>query len=470
MKTKQSFLKDWLSKAKVTLIALAIVTLTISSCNDDDNSMQPTQNIVTLAQGNSNLSTLVAALVKFPDLVTTLSGTGNFTVFAPTNDAFAGLLTAIGQSSLDDIPEDVLRDVLQYHVISSAAVRSSQLTAGPVATVGGESITVSTSGGIRLNGTVSVVTADVEATNGIVHVIDAVLVPPSITPIVGTIVAPAFFNKNFTTLIAAVKAASPTVLQTLLNAEKKTLFAPTNAAFTAAGITSLPNEATLNAVLTYHVIGSEVLAANIANGSSSAATLNGNIYLSKGTAGVFINGTTQVTATDIIGSNGVVHVIDRTLLPPSQTIAQIAVAASTSSSPQFTQLVAALSKVPALLDAAGAPGNLTVFAPTDAAFQALYASVGVADLNALEAAIGNTKLAEVLQHHIVGARVFSTDLASGAVTTLNQNVTVNVSNLTITDGSGSTPAAGLVGASLNIHATNGVIHAIDKVLIPTGIL
>lgn len=470
MKTKQSFLKDWLSKAKVTLIALAIVTLTISSCNDDDNSMQPTQNIVTLAQGNSNLSTLVAALVKFPDLVTTLSGTGNFTVFAPTNDAFAGLLTAIGQSSLDDIPEDVLRDVLQYHVISSAAVRSSQLTAGPVATVGGESITVSTSGGIRLNGTVNVVSADVEATNGIVHVIDAVLVPPSITPIVGTIVAPAFFNKNFTTLIAAVKAASPTVLQTLLNAEKKTLFAPTNAAFTAAGITSLPNEATLNAVLTYHVIGSEVLAANIANGSSSAATLNGNIYLSKGTAGVFINGTTQVTATDITRSNGVVHVINRTLLPPSQTIAQIAVAASTSSSPQFTQLVAALSKVPTLLDAAGAPGNLTVFAPTDAAFQALYAAVGVADLNALEAAIGNTKLAEVLQHHIVGARVFSTDLASGSVGTLNQNVTVNVSNLTITDGNGSTPAAGLIGASLNIHATNGVIHAIDKVLIPTGIL
>jgi len=470
MKTKQFFQKDWLSKAKVTLIALAIVTLTISSCNDDDNSVQPTQNIVTLAQGNSNLSTLVAALVKFPDLVTTLSGTGNFTVFAPTNDAFAGLLDAIGQSSLDDIPEDVLRDVLEYHVIASAAVRSTQLTAGPVTTVGGENITVGTTGGIKLNGTVNVVAADIEATNGIVHVIDAVLVPPSITPIVGTIVAPAFFNKDFTTLIAAVKAASPTVLQTLLNSEKKTLFAPTNAAFTAAGITSLPNEATLNAVLTYHVINAEVFAADIANGSSSAATLNGNIYLSKGTAGVFINGTTQVTATDITGSNGVVHVINRTLLPPSQTIAQIAVAASTASTPQFTQLVAALSKVPALLDAAGAPGNLTVFAPTDAAFQALYAAAGVADLNALEAAIGNQKLAEVLQHHIVGARVFSSDLASGSVPTLNQNVTVNVANLTITDGSGSTPAAGLVGASLNIHATNGVIHAIDKVLIPTGIL
>lgn len=327
MRTKQSILKSWLVRGKAMLLALALVSLTISSCNDDDNGAMPTQNIVALAQGNSNLSTLVAALVKFPDLVATLSGSGSFTVFAPTNDAFASLLTAIGQSSLDDIPEDVLRDVLQYHVIAGASVKSTQLTAGPVATVGGENITVSLTGGIKLNGTVNVVAADVKATNGVVHVIDAVLVPPSITPIVGTIVAPAFFNKNFTTLIAAVKAASPTVLQTLLNSDKKTLFAPTNAAFAAAGITSLPNQATLNAVLTYHVLNGEVRAADIANGSSSAATLNGNIFLSKGSAGVFINGTTQVTATDISASNGVVHVINRTLLPPSQTIAEIAVAA-----------------------------------------------------------------------------------------------------------------------------------------------
>ncbi|MBX2961262.1 MAG: fasciclin domain-containing protein [Cyclobacteriaceae bacterium] len=470
MKKQQKFSMRWLGKAKVVMLALAIVSLTITSCNDDDVPVQPTQSIVALAQGNSNLSILVEALVKFPDLVSTLSGSGSFTVFAPTNDAFVGLLAAIGQTSLDDIPESVLRDVLQYHVIAGASVKSNQLTAGPVATVGGENITVSLSGGIRLNGSVSVVTADVEATNGVVHVIDAVLVPPSITPIVGTIVAPAFFNKNFTTLIAAVKAASPDILTALLSSDKKTLFAPTNEAFAAAGITSLPSQATLNNVLTYHVIGAEVKAADIATGSSSANTLNGKIYLSKGAAGVFINGSTKVVATDITASNGVVHVIDRTLLPPTETIAEIAVRLSTATSPQFTQLVAALSKVPALLSAAGASGDLTVFAPTDAAFQALYAAAGVANIDELTNAIGTEKLAEVLQHHIVGARVFSSDLSSGSVATLNQSVTVNVTNLTITDGSGSTPAAGLVTQSLNIHATNGVIHVIDKVLIPTGIL
>jgi transforming growth factor-beta-induced protein len=454
---------------RATVLTMLLISFVAISCSEDENNEpKPTQTIVALAQGNSNLSSLVAALTRFPDLVNTLNSAGTFTVFAPTNDAFAALLNTVGQTDLNDIPDDVLRDVLEYHVIGST-VLSGQLTNGNVATVGGEQIAVNITAGVKLNTTVNVVTANVLATNGVVHVVDAVLVPPSIVPIVGTIVAPAYFNKNFTTLIAAVKAASPTILQTLLNSDKKTLFAPTNAAFTAAGITTLPNETTLNAVLTYHVLNGEVEAADISTGSSSATTLNGKIYLSKGTAGVFINGTTQVTATDIAASNGVVHVINRTLIPPSKTIADIAIDASTATTPQFTQLVAALSKVPALLTAADSEGDLTVFAPTDAAFQALYTTLGVSNMNELETLIGNEKLAQVLQHHIVGARVFSTDLSSGSVNTLNQSVTINVTNLTVADANGSTPA-GLVSSSLNILGTNGVIHAVDRVLIPTGIL
>lgn len=457
------------------LFTLSLLTLFfVTGCNDDDSNSTPvpTKNIVQAAQGNSNLTSLVTALTKYPDLVATLSGTSKYTVFAPTNAAFANLLIAIGQTSLNDIPEDVLKKVLQYHVVSGE-VKSTQLTTGNVATALGENIAVNVSSGVKLNTSTNVSTADVGATNGVVHIVDAVLVPPSILPIVGTIVAPAYFNKNFTTLIAAVNAASPTILTTLLNSTQKTLFAPTNAAFIAAGITTLPNRATLDAVLAYHVIsGAEVKAANIATGSSAATTLGGKIYLSKGTAGVFINGTTQVTTTDIEGSNGVVHVINRTLIPPTKTIKAIAVEYSAASSPQFTQLVAALAKVPALLAAADAAGDLTVFAPTDAAFQALYTALGVANIDELEEAIGNDKLAQVLQHHIVGARVFSTDLVSGSVPTLNaeDNVTIDVTNLTITDANGSTPSTGLVPTLLNIHATNGVIHVINKVLIPTGIL
>ena len=175
--------------------------------------------------------------------MSTLSGTGTFTVFAPTNAAFAGLLSAIGQTSLDDIPESVLKSVLQYHVVSSAAVLSTQLTNGDVTTVGGEKITVNINSGVKLNTTVNVVTADVRATNGVVHVVDAVLVPPTMLPVVGTIVAPAYFNKNFSTLVAAVVQAG--LLPTLLSPTNQlTLFAPTNAAFTAAGITALPPNTT----------------------------------------------------------------------------------------------------------------------------------------------------------------------------------------------------------------------------------
>jgi transforming growth factor-beta-induced protein len=286
-------------------------------------------------------------------------------------------------------------------------------------------------------------------------------------------VAPAYFNKNFTTLIAAVKAASPEILTALLNSENKTLFAPTNDAFTAAGITTLPNQATLDAVLKYHVIGSEVMSSQIASGASSAETLNGEIYLSNNSNGVFINGNSKVTTADIDATNGVVHVIDRTLMPPSESIAQIATRLSSADPAQFTQLVAALVRTQGegandLLAAAGsASGNLTVFAPTDAAFEELYTALGVSTVDEIPL----TTLVAVLKHHIVSGRVFSTDLASGAATTLNGNVTVDLSAnpATVTGNSGGANVANLQMTMLNIHATNGVIHVIDKVLLPANL-
>jgi transforming growth factor-beta-induced protein len=455
----------------LSLAVVALLVVSITSCDSDDDTPQPTQSIVALAQGQSNLSSLVTALTKYPDLVATLSGSGNFTVFAPTNDAFAALLTAVGQTSIDDIPEDVLKSLLQYHVVTSGAVLSTQLTAGNVLTANTENIAVTVSGGIRLNGTTQVVTADILATNGVVHIVDQVLVPASIGQFVNTIVEPAYFNKNFTTLIAAVKAASPSILQTLLNSNKKTLFAPTNEAFAAAGITTLPAQATLDAVLTYHVIGSEVRAAqlptNTAPANSEVTTLGGKIYVSnRGTTGVFINGSTQVTATDIVADNGVVHVINRTLLPPSQTIAQIVQARAAATQPQFTKLLQALSRTEAaalLATAGNSSSNLTVFAPTDAAFEA--SGIDLATVN------GNT-LVSVLQKHIISApttttgRVFSRDLITGNVSTLNGTIAINATALTVTSGGVMANIVTTPAGLINILGTNGVIHTIDKVLLP----
>ncbi|WP_298236852.1 fasciclin domain-containing protein [uncultured Algibacter sp.] len=447
----------------------------IISCSDDDNTIiipEPTSNIVELAESTNELSDLVDALTKFPDLVELLSNDGAYTVFAPTNDAFDALLAAIGQTDINDIPEDVLKNVLQYHVFTAAAVESTAVTTGSITMANGESAAlVSNTNGVTAQGA-QVILPDVMGTNGIVHVINNVMVPPSILPIVGTIVAPAYFNKEFTTLIAAVQAADPSILELLLsngpNNNGLTLFAPTNDAFTAAGITDLSAVVdVVDAVLAYHVIDGTIMKDMLPTSGIAATgvpTLGGNIYVTNNGGDVSINGTTTVIATDITGSNGVVHVIDRTLLPPTNTINEI-VGSFTSGNPgEFTLLAAALSRA-GLADFFSGDGPYTVFAPTDAAF--LAAGLDEAAINATDPAA----VAGILTHHVVepNAYVFSTDLTDGAVPMLNgQDVTISLGSLTVQDAAGSNPAAGLVASLLNVFATNGVIHVIDKVLLPSS--
>lgn len=461
---------------------LAIIALTgmftLAACNeDDDETMESTQNIVQIAQDQPDLSSLVTALSKFPDLVSTLNGPGEYTVFAPTNEAFTRLLGEIGQSSIDDVPEPVLKSLLQYHLINSGAVLSTQLQDGSVPAANNEEIDITTSGGIMLNGSAKVLAADVDAANGVVHKIDQVLVPESIGRFVNTVVEPAYFNKNFTTLVAAVTAASPSILDTLLSTSKKTLFAPANEAFTSAGITELPDRATLDAVLKYHLINGEVkagqLPSNDAPANNAISSTGGVFYLSnRGSNGVFINGRTRVTTTDITADNGVVHVIDRALMPPAQTVAQIATALSQApSGAEFTQLTGALGRVPELLAAAAsADSGITVFAPTDAAFRELYSALGVSGYED----ISLSTLTAVLKHHIISSpttetgRVFSTDLVTGSVPTLNGNISINSTSGTVTSGNGTTASISSNASLVNVLATNGVIHTIDRVLLPSA--
>jgi transforming growth factor-beta-induced protein len=472
-KQKNSFRLSFRFIAAVLVAGFCLIAF---SCSDDKKSdPAPTKNIVALAQGTPSLSTLAALLAKYPNLVTLLSGTTKYTVFAPTNDAFTAFLAAIGQT-VDNIPVDVLEKALQYHVVAGE-VKSTALTTSNVATAVGENIAVNVSSGVVLNGATKVTTADVSASNGVVHIIDKVLIQPTVLPVVGTIYAPAFFNKDFSTLVAAVNGASQATRDLLLNSSKKTLFAPDNAAFAAAGFssaTALPSTpAAIDAILAYHVLGSEVRAAGLPNvaapGNSAITTLGGTFYLSNRSDGVFINGRTQITKTDISASNGVVHLINRTLVPPSQTIKDIAIALSTAATgAEFKSLVAALSKLAAadILAAAGnASSNLTLFAPTDAAF----AASGI-DL----ATVPDATLVAVLQKHLITiipniaptGRVFSRDLVSGAVPTLNGNVTIDAAAATVTSGGVTAKIATTTPALINVLGTNGVIHTIDKVLLP----
>jgi transforming growth factor-beta-induced protein len=447
----------------------------------------PTKSIVEIASETPSLSILVDALTMFPDLVSALGSAGSYTVFAPSNDAFTALLGVIGQTGLSDIPESVIERLLKYHVISGASLMSTDLSDGQMAATilsADDKITVGIAGStVSINGA-EVTTPDVKATNGIVHIVDAVLVPELELSIVNTIVEPAYFNKNFSILTEAVVTAD--LLVTLTNASASlTLFAPDNAAFEAAGITSLAGLTAqyLAPILTYHVIGSEVFGDGLPATGSAVTTLGGDFYLSINDNGAFINGLSKVTLATLAGGaldydNGVVHLINKTLIPPVNNIVEIAVTASQANEgAEFGQLVAALSAVEndgstdALITALSGAGPFTVFAPTDAAFESLYALAGVADFNALVAAVGISTVEAVLKYHVVGARVFSSDLpnlSSNVVATLGGDITLDLGTLTISDTDAAlslnSPDATIVAT--DILGTNGVIHVIDKVLLP----
>lgn len=445
----------------------------------------PTVADVAFANG---LTILLDAL-EIAGLTDALLDQTTMTVFAPTNDAFAALLDVIGQSSLEDIPVDVLTRVLQYHVVSGASLLSTALMDGATATtLLQEDVTVSIDGSnVDINSS-NVTAADVSIVNGVVHVIDAVLVPSLEASIVNTVVEPAYFNSNFSILTAAVVEAE--LLSTLISGDAQfTVFAPTDDAFGAIGVSSVDDvdDNQLAGILQYHVLNSEVKAADLPATGSAVTTLNGDFYLSINSDGVFINGTTEVTATDIDQDNGVVHVIDQTLLPASSNVVEIAVAASTATEgAEFGQLVAALTAVSDntevdLVGALSGDGPFTVFAPTDAAFQALYDAIGDEDMdgdndiNDLVEAVGLGTIATVLQYHVLSGRVFSTDIPNA----LDGNASVTLqplaggswdlnSDLTITPTDGALQAglddAAIVGT--DILGTNGVIHTIDQVILP----
>ena len=308
---------------------LSCIGVAFTACDeDDDTTPEVSSDIVEIAQNDNRFSSLVAALTQ-ANLVATLQGPGPFTVFAPTNDAFTNFLADNGFASLDAVPNDVLTDVLLNHVVAGAA-RSTDLASGYLSTSATEtsssnaiSMYVDLQSGVSLNGVASVSQADIEASNGVIHAVDAVIGLP-------TVVTHALANPNFTSLVAALTREDLTVdfVSILSGNGPFTVFAPTNDAFQAlldsnpdwSALADIPT-ATLEAVLNYHVIqGTNVLSSDLFDGQSvttsagdAALTVNLN---STGASLTDAQGNTiNIIATDVQGANGVVHAIDGVLLP-----------------------------------------------------------------------------------------------------------------------------------------------------------
>lgn len=302
-----------------TLLALVALVIGVSACNKDDDDTIPTteQTITEIAAADDQFSTLVSALQRV-DLDVTLEGDGPFTVFAPTNAAFTAL--GIDLSSLSD---EALTEILLYHVLGGK-VESGDLAEGQTyatsASANGPngtqlSLLIERAGSdVTVNGASSVTTADIIALNGVIHVVDQVLLPLDV-------VGHASANSNFSQLVAALVAA-PGDLPTVLAGDGPfTVFAPLNSAFDdiSATVDALTPEQ-LAKVLTYHVVsGANVRSGDLTN-EQVVGTVNGeeftvNISGSTVTISTASGGTSTVVLTDVQATNGVVHVIDAVLVP-----------------------------------------------------------------------------------------------------------------------------------------------------------
>ena len=404
---------------------------------------------------NSEDHTLLEAAVGAAGLVDALSGEGPFTVFAPTDEAIVALTEALEITAEQLLALPNLGDILQYHVVGASAYAADLSDGQMIETLVGEDVTVSiTADGVFINDA-QVTVADIAADNGVVHVIDAVLLPPA--PQTNTVVDIIVNSEDHTLLEAAVGAAG---LVDALSAEGPfTVFAPTDEAFTALAeafevtVEELLAYPLLGALLQYHVVGAEAYAADLSDGQMITTLLGEDVTVSITADGVFIN-QAQVIVADIAADNGVVHVIDAVLVPefPEETtVVDIIV-----ESEDHTLLEAAVVAA-GLVDALSAEGPFTVFAPTDEAVVALTEALEITadDLLALP------NLGDILLYHAVGAEAYAADLSDGQLieTLQGGNLTVSIT----ADGVFINDAQVTVA---DLEADNGVVHVIDAVLLP----
>ncbi len=455
-----------------SLALLPIVLVAVAACgNNADADPTPVTapttapepeaaTIVEIAVNDGRFETLVAAL-QAADLVETLEGPGPFTVFAPTDDAFAKLPDGTVEALLGDIP--ALTAILLYHVVPGNVTATDVAALDSATTVQGGTVAISVEGDtVRINDA-QVVIADIEATNGTIHVIDTVLIPPAEEaepePQAATIVEIAVNDGRFETLVAALQAAD--LVETLEGPGPFTVFAPTDDAFAKlpdgtveALLGDIP---ALTAILLYHVVPGNVAATDVAALDSATTVQGGTVAISVEGDTVRINDA-QVVIADIEAANGTIHVIDTVLIPPAEeaepkpqaaTIVEIAMGDG-----RFETLVAALQAAD-LVETLEGPGPFTVFAPTDDAFAKLPDGTVEALLDDIPA------LTAILLYHVVPGNVTATDVAAldSAATAQGGTVTISVEGDTVRINDAQVVIA-------DIEAANGTIHVIDTVLIP----
>jgi transforming growth factor-beta-induced protein len=273
------------------------------------------KNIVETAVEAGSFKTLAAALGA-ADLVGAVSGPGPFTVFAPTDEAFKKLPAGTVETLLKPENKSKLQAILKYHVVSGKVMAADVVKVKGAVSLNGQRIDVKVAGGKVTVDAANVVKTDIACTNGVIHVIDSVILPAS-----DSIPAVADKAGTFKTLLAAVKAAG--LVETLSGEGPFTVFAPTDEAFAKIPASALSdllkpeNKAKLASILKYHVVAGRVYS-EAAVAAKSAPTVQGaSVKISTNDKGAFVNDA-KIIATDIDASNGVIHVIDSVIMPPAK--------------------------------------------------------------------------------------------------------------------------------------------------------
>ena len=470
-----------ISKTIYRLLFVAITVCALNSCDEDDEIFPQlntsVKNITEITSEHTELSSLLSAL-KQTGLDSTLRATTTYTVFAPNNSSFSGLdLTAMSNDSL--------RNILLNHVLSTVTPDfTSAMTTGYLTTMatgpGGTNLSffTNTAGSLRFNGMASLVSGqyDIGATNGIVHIVDALLAPPTVVDHVNA-------NPDYSNFAEAIDKAE---LHDILSSSSDlyTVFAANNTAFekfmmdanNAFGWESLddiPLE-TLQQVVLHHVVAGENIISSLIGGAERT-TMQGE-SLAIGDTEIddasYDNATIQLT--DIQGVNGIIHEIDKVLL--TESVFQSILGATLnmierSNDRDFTLFLAAVEKIG--MTSMLATDNLTAFAPNNDAFGALFAiAENFESLDDFDTPEEIQLLTDLINYHLYAGQLMSSDLVDGGSveTIYSDTFSVDLSGdfPRLKPSFGEAIPSGIV--TENIGATNGIIHEINRVLVPNALV
>lgn len=448
-------------KIKPSFSFLAVIAIaTLTACSDNKNDGSPaasSKNLVETAVENGNFNTLVTAL-EITGLDEALADpAASLTVFAPTDAAFEALRQEIGNDAYANLlASDDLAGILLYHVAGTELTSAEVLAADGdfVNTLSGKNVVVTLEGSTVMVNNATVTDIDLEASNGVIHELDTVIIPPSasITDIVVN-------GEDFSVLETAVVQAG--LAGTLSDGGPFTVFAPTNAAFEKLGQETieavLENESLLSNILEYHVIEGQVSKATAASLVGQSATMLNEeaAAIDAVDSGLYID-KSKISVTNILTSNGVIHVIDSVMIPDGVGATDGDVVDILAADANFSTLVTAVTEA-GLVDTLKGEGPFTIFAPSNSAFDNLPEGTLVTLLGEIPT------LSDILTYHVLPGEVDSAAAVAAAGTSVTMQ---NGDEAAITSESGGLYIDGAQIIMTDIPAANGVIHVIDAVMLP----